>query len=471
VLRAMDFSRTVRALLQAPALLGNDVSKAIQAQQNIGVLVQKELANLGIGITAIELKKPLSESQIQRVATTLVVLNEYLPDSAKTDPYLRNMMLSMGYHLLLQPQKLSPADRGEALSMGQALDGLALQRCPVSASMSPQLWQQTKDALRPWMQHWASFLSANAQQIQGQSGPAVPLSQLTSASNARLLLMNDATAIGEANAKVGMALVHGTKPDIDRATRIDRSMTFPLAFGQGAPVMKLIHGNMPVSHEMHGAIGMRPVGKQEYSPAYNILALPLDADLTLKSMTTTFREDLRGHLPAYFGHVKDALLDLKYNAASGRINFDQLPITAPRADVDPLIRATALGFVDKNDARSSDVTQFFKRLQNIQGQISPQQGAELIRTYRQSVHPKIAEMSNLSVKEQTALMNRALAARYLMKQTQWNSFDVTHITHLQKNPPPDLLQVNDAQMEKVLRGLGYKLQGGQVVGDKKFGLF
>jgi hypothetical protein len=470
-LAAMDLTRRFRTLLQAPALLGDDVSKAIQAQQQIGELVQKELAHLGLGVTAIELRKPLSEAQIQRVATTLVVLNDYLPDTAKADPCIRNMMLSMGYHLLLQPQRLSPAGRELALTMGQALDGLALPRCPVSASMTPQLWQQAKAALLPWMQYWSSFLSENANQIQTQTGPAVPLSQLTAASNARLLVMNDATAVGDANAHVGLALAHGTKRPVDPATGIDRGMTFPFVFGQGAPVMKLIHGNMPVSHEIHGAIGMRPLGKQEYSPAYNVLALPLDADLTPQSMTTTFRDDLRGHLPTYFSDAKHALVDLQYNAASRRINFDQLRITAPGADVDPLIRVTALGLVDRNDARGKDVIQFFKSLQTMQGQISPQQGAELIKTYRQSVHPKMTDMSHLSVKEQTVLMNRALAARYLMKQTKWQSFDVTHLERLQKNPPRDLLQMNDAQMEKVLRGLGYKLQGGQVVGDKKFGLF
>jgi hypothetical protein len=457
------FAKSLLALFSDPDIHGTDIGKAVRAQQRVAESVSEKLVSLGIGRTAFEQRSPMSADAVNEVAKTLLDINRSLPASAKADPYIRNMMFSLGYHLL-SAQPVSREPQSVALSMGRALDALALPQCPANPAMPRELWLKIKEGLIPWMQDWSNFLTVNAKQVSSEGAAMIPLTELPALSSVRFLVLNDAIAVGDANAFLGRRSLTDQPPNLDVATHIDRDHDFPFVFGQGVPSMRLMHGLMPAMHEIHNSLGMTSRARYEYSPAYNLMGIPLNVQLSLESMTKGFRDAMRGNMADHFRNLEVAKQDLKYDAATRRLNFDKLPLTIPGADVDPLSRVVGMGLIDAHHANGPEVTKFFQQLRPLQGKLDAKQAAELIKTYRQVVHPKMVEMGRMSVTEQTAIINRSLAVRYLMQHYGLKSLDPSHIQLLQKNPPKDLLQLSNAQMEKVLRGLGSIVKNGEVAG-------
>ena len=490
---AVDSSVADLVKLLAPTMApGANYVTAHAAQIKVKKWVFDTLNALGIGTTLGppplkrgEVEKPgqrirLTREQAETAVHTLVALSK-LPDSVKNDPYVRNLVLSIGYHLLAPHIQNAPqnqnSDRNiiENFSMRDALSAMTQSNSPGCPSLNTKLWKDAKDALIPWMRSWSQALTANANTTLGEKGLMVPTNQLL----LRILVGNDATAVGNATSARGGKL-HQNAPDATSSVPgINPDHYLPIAFGQGVAWATIWAKLMPALHELHNAFGLLARGPIEYGGGINVLVVAPGKKLTLQLLSAP--ENARALLQIsgkYLDDLKHLEQDPKrprsgLTITGGILKFLELNELKPqRFTIDTIGLLSARGMISLAHPKVALVQDFFARLEVANASREPsavklKNAQKLLKEYNDVIYPILLDMNKVTIKEQTMLANRCLALRYLMDLSGNLHLNPRDLKSLMDNPPPDLLQLTEDQLTNIYKIGGATIVGGNVVSVRR----
>jgi hypothetical protein len=457
----------INALLTNPNLQSSNLELARQAQKEISKEVFEILKLLGIPTDVTKAMRSLTTDSAEKIVAALKQINTDLPASAEEDPYIRNLVLSIAYHLMRPKANHNPS---KILRLNAAIDALKNSNCPGAPNLDQRLWDDAKQILAPWLANWSSKLTKNSNNVLSSAKLATQAQHHRSdQSIGRALVDNEATAFGNANGHFG-----GVRAGLSGTTTsekgINPSLDFPIAFGQGYDKEQLLQGPMPSWHEIQNVF-IQSTGINEYSLGLNVISANLPKNVKLSDL---LKSKFAKSLAANASNIFNTLNALKSGLRSSTTSPKRWVLSEMKASEHSHTSVFEMlvqrGLSQVNHPRFADIRQFYKEVSQTSTSLTSAQN-KLFKQREMQVIKWIFDMNQYNIPYQTKLMNRGLAIRYLLEKSAVNNFtrkgvstDPKHLDVLLSNPPKDLLQISDSQFEQIVRAGGGEVRNKVWVG-------
>jgi hypothetical protein len=456
---------SLKGLVLDPRLNSTNLEAAQSAQSAIKTQVYSILKSLSIPTDVTSSMPTITTSQATKMIEVLKRLDLELPIQAREDPYVRNLMLSIGYHLM-KPKTTNLDVRAGALDLGAAIKALGNSQCPGAPDVNPALWSEAKATLLPWLRNWSEKLKSNSIALLSQQDLVMPSGHHRSADSVgRVLIDNEATTIGAANGYFGAIAAGIAKPSA-ALHGIDPSLDFPIAFGQGYSQDRLVKGLMPAWHEVHNLFAQN-TGINEYSPALNILTVNLNKAIRLSDLLKPqTAKKLTENAAIIFNTLDSLKRGLRLNPSQPQ-RWTLNGLEGMNGDSpDVFGKLVKRGLIQVSHPKFAEVKKFYRDIEKIPANLTG--GALKAFKAREFEALKIMmEMNKFTISNQTQLTNQMLGVRYLMANaapnwpsTKFTSIDPKHLDLLLRNPPKDLLQLTESQMTKLIQAGGGTVENG-----------
>jgi glutamate racemase len=381
--------------------------------------------------------------------------------AAKKNAYLLNLELTLVYQLAsLVPQ----TTRAPITTTGQLLKTFQDGASGSGRFLNPSQWRIAQSLAKSTVRDWEALVTNYVQEAvnaKGQIGlqpqGAEFLVAWTPAIAPTVVIELAYRWYGMAESKQWLAPGSFSLPPLPGSGRVTD-------YGQ--------NNNMPPIHEAHNLWLGGPLNWFEYGSPYQMQNMPASGQyLTLADIVSPRGQDFYFKLAGTgIEHVRalESGLSLGHRifGQEGQVFFEPLYNLLNDADKPGYSAYKQLvnsGLLDPNHPGFSTVRDFFKPLEG--KTVSASELRALNDDYKKRILPILREMNVVTVKDQTTMINRALAARWMTDSSPNAPItDPKKLAEVQRLRPPGLVQMTEAQVADMYRKRGCTItQDGQIV--------
>jgi hypothetical protein len=228
--------------------------------------------------------------------------------------------------------------------------------------------------------------------------------------------------------------------------------------------------NMPPIHEAHNLWLGRQRMWDEYASPYQMQDMPAAGQfLTLADISTQAGQNFYFKLSGT-GPVLANALEIGLNIGGRGIGPDQqvffrglegLTGDTEAPGYSAYLQLVNGGLLDPNHAGFATVKDFFKPL--VGKTVSPSELAEIQKNYQAHILPILRDMNVMTVRDQTHMINRALAARWMTDSSPSSQItDPKKLEEVQRTRPDGLVQLSEGQVAQMYELQGYQVTDGRI---------